>query len=372
MDTWNIKTNIYLGEDSFKELERLSKKNIFIVCDPFLVKDPIFEKLTDCLKKQDNTIKIFSDVTPNPPIEDIVASIEEIKGFDPQIMIAIGGGSAIDLAKGVLYFSRMTIHSHPEEFIAIPTTSGTGSEVTNVSVITDTQNNIKYPIADDSILPDTAILNPKLLLSCPQSVTVYSGLDVLTHALEALVATKSNVFTDSMAEKAIELVFDYLYECYIDGNNIDNRMKMHEASCLAGIAFNDAGLGISHAIAHQLGGQFHVIHGLANAILLPRVVQFNSTNPIAKQKYSNVAIKLGLADRNASQEEAVTALVGGILELALKLKCPITLQECGVKKDDALAAEQSIVKNALNDITARTNPVKASVENLTQVYRKII
>jgi 1-propanol dehydrogenase len=371
METWKLKPTVYVGSDSSNLLKDLKNKKIFIVNDSFLLDIPYFKELVHSLERH-NKVELFTDVVPDPPVELVVKGIEKISEFLPNIVIAFGGGSAIDLAKGVVFMAKQTIDIELDEFIAIPTTSGTGSEVTNIAVITDNQNHVKYPLADDSLLPTMAILDYNLTKSAPDSVVVYSGLDVLTHALEALVARDATPYTDAIAEKAIEYVFKYLENSYNKVDDDLSKKRMHEASCLAGMAFNDAGLGICHAIAHQIGAQFKVIHGLANAILLPHIVKFNAKNSQeAKTKYANVSRKLDIAHHYSKDESAVELLISEINKLALALESPRSLSAAKVDLEQAEVVEESVINNAYKDITTAYNPVEVTKDDLRGIYRGI-
>ena len=371
MKTWKLKPTVFVGSNSFDIFNDIKNKNIFLVSDPFLLDAPHFNDFVSTLKRA-NKVELFTHVVPDPPVELVVEGIEKISAFSPDIVIAFGGGSAIDLAKGVVFMAQQTIDIELDEFIAIPTTSGTGSEVTNIAVITDNQNHVKYPLADDSMLPTIAILDYELTKSAPEPVLVYSGLDVITHALEALVARDATPFTDAIAEKAIEYVFKYLENSY---NKVDDNLskeRMHEASALAGMAFNAAGLGICHALAHQVGGQFKVIHGLANAILLPHIVKFNAENSLeARAKYADIARKLNIANYYSNDENAVHSLITAIDNLAIAVKSPRTLEAAGVNLEHAAKVEDELVNNAYKDITTAFNPVEVTKDDLRGIYRGI-
>ena len=291
MTTWSLSTNIYSEPDSLQHLSELHGQRILIVCDPFL-KDSDNLNYVISLMDGDNQVTTYTDVVPDPPISHVVKGIDFAESFAPTVIVAIGGGSAIALSKGISYFARKLKGMSIEKFIAIPTTSGTGSEVTSFAVLTDTTTQTKYPLVDPVIAPDEAILTPLFVRTSPAKVTAYSGMDVLVHALEAYVATGATAFTDALAEKAIERVFDDLPICASGRASDYQRMVMHEASSMAGIAFNNAGLGITHAMAHQLGGQFHVPHGLANSMLLPYVLAFNITSRRESESFSSSYITL--------------------------------------------------------------------------------
>lgn len=372
LDTWNFSTKVYSGLDSFSRLSRFTEKNVYIVSDPFLGTTEVFKEIISLLVENKNKIKIYSEVNPDPPIEDVVRCMEDMKKFKPDIVLAIGGGSTIDLTKGVIYFLKEITPVLIDKFIAIPSTSGTGSEVTGISVITDKKNNIKYPLVDNSIIPDEAILNPKLVISSPPKVTAYSGMDVLAHALEALVAKDATVYTDALAEKAIEIVFKELVNCYEDGSDMKSRMLMHEASCLGGLAFDSAGLGVCHSLAHQIGGQMHVPHGLTNIMLMPHVVKLNSKNPNAKKKYVKVAKSLEYNYKDLSDDQLIDSLSRKIEYLADQLNCPLTLTEYGIGRATAIGYREAIVRNAKKDFTFKSNPMVPSDIELAEVYTQII
>ena len=245
--------------------------------------------------------------------------------------------------------------------------------MTSFAVITDTKTGIKYPLVDDSLLPDEAILTTFFVKSAPPKVTAYSGMDVLVHALEALVATEANHFTDALAEKAIELVIKNLSTCVERGTDEAARAAMHEASCMAGLAFNQAGLGITHALAHQLGGQFHIPHGLANAMLLPYVIMYNAANSVeAKLKYISIAQKLSLTTASDDESAQLAALVRCVQSLAHRVGCIITMKEFGVDEDSFRGSFSTLVQQALEDRTYPGNPYAATKEDLTRILTCII
>jgi len=372
MNVWSLSTKVYAGIDSLDRLESLKNKSIFIVCDPFLKGSDLFMKLITLLVEENNELHVYSKVTPDPPITEIVQCMEEMEGFKPEVVLAIGGGSAIDLTKGVIYFSERLSSVSIEKFVVIPTTSGTGSEVTSVSVITDNKKNIKYPLVDDSMLPDEAILTPALVLSSPPAITAYSGMDVLTHALEALVAQCADTYTDALAEKAIEIIFEELVQCYKDGHDVKSRMLMHEASCLAGMAFNLAGLGISHALAHQVGGKLHVPHGLTNTMLLPHVVKFNAKSETARMKYARVMRRLNPDMGKRSDDILVEELARCIEQLANQLDCPLSLTDYGIEETASREYLEEVVRNARNDFTFKSNPVEPADQDLKEIYKAIM
>lgn len=370
MQSIYIKTKIHLGENSLKRLEKFNNEKIWIICDKFLVKNASLELLLGFINNSNN-VSIFDEVVPDPPLDVIGKGIVLSKKIDPTIIIAYGGGSAIDTSKAIIYFARQQKLIADIEFIAIPTTSGTGSEVTMATVVTDTETKTKHIIFDECMLPDEAILDPSLTLSVPNFITANTGMDVLTHAIEAYVALNSNVYSDALAEKAVELVMESLIKCYSEGDNIIARRKMQEASNLAGIAFNISGLGINHSIAHQIGGRFHIPHGLANAILLSIVIDYNSNNKEVFKKYAKLAYKTGMVDKNQSEYLAVEVLKNYINSIMKIMKMPSNLQECGIDKNELDNAKKVMAENALKDWCTLANPRKSTEAEIEIIINSI-
>ncbi|MCC0700754.1 iron-containing alcohol dehydrogenase [Clostridioides sp. ZZV15-6383] len=375
MNNFEIKTRIKFGEGSLKALQELKNKKVLIITDPFMVKSKTIDKITSNLIN--TTYQVFEDIVPDPPIEVVVAGIEAFKSTNPDIIIALGGGSAIDAAKSIMDFSKKILKSNEVEFIAIPTTSGTGSEVTSFAVITDSQKKCKYPLVSDDLLPDMAILDPELVKTVPNFITADTGMDVLTHAIEAYVSTNSNDFSDALAEKAIKLVFKYLIKAYKDGNDIEAREKMHNASCLAGIAFNQASLGINHSIAHVLGGKFHIPHGRTNSILLPHVIEYNAsivgytntTYSDTAKKYAQIAELVGLGNGNI--RIAVRNLVNEIKKLQKEMNMPTKLTQCKLSLEDVTNEEREIAKLAIRDTCTLTNPKVPTEDDIINILNNI-
>ncbi|MHC1750182.1 MAG: 1-propanol dehydrogenase PduQ [Cellulosilyticaceae bacterium] len=376
MNTFELNTKIKFGQDALDFLQTLGNKKVFIVTDPFMVKSGAIDKITKRLQNAEYTV--FSDIVPDPPIELIITGIEAISKFRPEVIVTLGGGSAIDAAKAIMDFSKKILGLPDLQFIAIPTTSGTGSEVTSFSVITDQQKGTKYPLVSDDLLPDVAILDPELVRTVPDFIVADTGMDVLTHALEAYVSTKATDFSDALAEKAVDLVFKYLLRSYRDANDILAREKMHNASCIAGIAFNAASLGINHSMAHVIGGKFHVPHGRTNSILLPHVIEYNANLGTydneqigcAAKKYAEIAKKVGF---NASNVRiGVRSLINEIIKLQKEMKMPLHITECKVDSKEFNLAREDLAKRAIQDACTITNPRKPSEQDLVQILHKII
>ncbi|MBK0162400.1 1-propanol dehydrogenase PduQ [Klebsiella sp. S69] len=370
MSLFTVKTRVYSGADSLAWLRTLHGKKIWIVCDGFLAGSPNLKMVTDNIH-EDNTVGLFSDIIPDPPIATVAAGIEAMSAIQPDVVIGFGGGSALDSAKAIIFFGRK-LGIMVENFVAIPTTSGTGSEVTSASVISDPASRIKYPLFDDSLYPDIALLEPRLVLSVPPAVTANTGLDVLTHALEAYVAKGATDFTDALAEKAAQLVISFLPVVYRDGNELEARTRMHNASTLAGIAFSQAGLGMNHAIAHQLGGQLHIPHGLANALLLCHVIRFNSRDLAVRAKYARLSKLCGLANFHSADEYCVASLITHLHNLMKQVNVADNLSALNITREQVTTAENAMITAALQDACLSTNPVTVSDTDIRAILRAII
>ncbi len=404
MQWFKIPEKIYFEFGSTQYLEKMPDiTKAFLVTDPSMVKLGYVDKVLYYLRKRQQYVhcEIFSDVEPDPSVETIMKGCELMSHFQPDVIIALGGGSAMDAAKGMWLFYehpetdfnslklkfmdiRKRVYKFPKlgkkaKLVAIPTTSGTGSEVTSFAVITDKTRNVKYPLADYELTPDVAIIDPDYVMSVPPSVTADTGLDVLTHAIEAYVSILASDFTDGLAIKAIQLVFEYLPRAYKDGSDAVAREKMHNASCIAGMAFTNAFLGINHSLAHKLGGEFHIPHGRANAVMLPYVIEYNAKKPtkfmafpkyetfVADKKYAEIARALGLPSSTA--EEGVQSLVGAVRSLMKELNMPSTLAECGVDYKRFDAEVKELADRAFEDQCTTANPRLPKVSELEELYR---
>lgn len=402
MQWFRIPERIYFEAGSLQYLEKLNAKRAFIVSDRMMDKLGFVQKAIYHLNKAGTHIDTFLEVEPDPSIETVLRGTQQMRNFQPDVIIALGGGSPMDAAKGMWLFYEypetdfealklrfMDIRKRTFKFpklgrkarlVAVPTTSGTGSEVTAFAVITDKQNNVKYPLADYELTPDVAIIDPELVMTVPPSVTADTGLDVLTHAIEAYVSVMASDYTDALALKAIQLVFEYLPRAYKNGNDKTAREKMHNASCMAGMAFTNAFLGVNHSIAHKIGGEFHIPHGRANAIMLPHVIEYNGSKPskfvpfpkyehyIAHEKYQEIAKYLGLP--HSTPEEGVKSLADAVRKLMNELNMPSTLSQCGVKKEHFDRVISKLADDAFEDQCTTANPRMPLVSEIEELIKK--
>lgn len=371
MNTFSSKTKILMGQNTLEEALG-GHKRAFIVTDRFMAESGKVDYLTGPLSRMGGEYRIFSDVKPDPDINTVTNGVGQILEFQPDVVIALGGGSPIDAAKAMVYFAgSQGLKDCP--FLAIPTTSGTGSEVSKFAVITDPEKEVKYPLVDESLLPDVAMLDASLVTSVPRSVTADTGLDVFTHAVEAFVSTGRNDFSDAMAEKAIKLVYRYLLKVYKEPENIEYRQRMHNASCLAGIAFSNAGLGLNHGMAHALGAKLHLPHGRANGILLPYVMSFNAgcaskLTPTAR-RYAKIARSLGLGA--TSTRQSALNLIRFARNSVEKLGVPSSIKAAKlVSEKEFEAMLDELAETALADRCTATNPEPCTVEEIKNVFRK--
>ncbi len=377
MKHFNIETSIYFGEGSLEKLKELDNKKILIICDKFIGTSEILKKVQSNLEKCD--VAVFDDIIPDPTIKVVAKGVQVLKSEKVDLIIALGGGSSIDGAKAIREYYTKIEKNTKIDFYAIPTTSGTGSEVTEYSVITNEQENIKYALADKKLLPSVAILDPELVKSVPKSITADTGMDVLTHAIEAYISKEASDFTDALAEKAFELTVKNLEKAYLNGGDLQAREKMHNASCLAGLAFNSAGLGLTHSLAHVIGGRFHIPHGKINAIILPHVVRYNSN--IERESYldskSEVLKKYQklakIADLSAINPFMGTSnLINFIVKLQKSLLIPGTLKDLKIDGSSLLEDIDNVYENVLKDICTKTNPREIAKEDIKKLIKSIV
>ncbi len=361
------KTKICYGKDALEVLHGLPIKQAFIVTDAFMVKVGFIDRLESHLELGGIAHKIFADVEPDPSLETITKGVSLFMQAGADAVIALGGGSVIDAAKAISFFAAKIDPAQPKPLlIAIPTTSGTGAEVTAVSVVTDKANAVKIPLNNEELIPDMAILDARFTRTLPPGVTSVTGMDVLTHAIEAYTAKNANAFTSLYARYAIRYVFAYLPKAYSYGEDMQAREMMLLASCMAGMAFNNSGLGITHSIAHSLGGLYHIPHGLANAVVLPFVMQFNSFD--AAPQYREIAQMLGLpAD---SSGEGTTSLIQAVRDLNESMNIPGRVGALDIDEKSYHKHMDTMAKNVLEDICTTTNPRTPSHDDIKMLLQQ--
>lgn len=405
MQWFKVPPKVYFEKGAVQYLEKMPDiSKAFIVTDPGMVELGYVKTVLHHLRSRLDYVhcEIFSDVEPDPSVETVMRGVEMMNAFRPDVIIALGGGSPMDAAKAMWVFYehpetkffslkqkfldiRKRVYKYPRlgqkaQFVAIPTTSGTGSEVTSFAVITDKENDMKYPLADYELTPNVAIVDPQFVMTVPKHVTADTGMDVLTHAIEAYVSNMANDYTDGLAIKAIQLVFEYLPRAYNDGSDELAREKMHNASTIAGMAFANAFLGINHSLAHKLGAAFHIAHGRANTILLPHVIRYNAKRPtklsvfpkyehfVADKRYAEIAHSLGLPAKTT--EEGVESLVQAIVKLAKTVDIPLSIAACGVDAKVFERRVDELADRAFEDQCTTANPKMPLVSELTDIYRQ--
>jgi alcohol dehydrogenase class IV len=382
MKRFKLSTEVLFSENALDALLDIKDVNAVLITDQFMVDsgmaDMILKKLRNC-----KSVAVFSEVIPDPPMSLIEKGIAFLDDKDCDVVVALGGGSSIDAAKAIVYMmNKLKIAAGETEgkkikLIALPTTSGTGSEVTQFAVVTETETGKKIPLIDESLMPDLAILDPELVKSAPPFITADTGMDVITHALEAYVSETASDCSDCLAEKACELAFEYLPKAYRNGFDIKARDKMHRASCLAGMSFSLVNLGLNHGIAHALGAIFHIPHGRANALVLPHVIAFNAdvkregakhSNDSAK-KYQKMARIIGLPA--STPKVGVANLIEEINRLLKYMDRPMCITQCGISLEEFEANRQEIIARALADACTVANPRKVSADDISKILDEI-
>ena len=403
MQWFKIPNKIYFEAGSLGYLEKMPDiSKAFIVTDEGMVKLGYVDKVLYYLRKREKYVhsQIFAEVESDPSFETIKKGVEMMNNFQPDVIIALGGGSPIDAAKGMWLFYehpdadiegmklkfmdiRKRTYKFPKlgtkaQMVAIPTTSGTGSEVTSFAVITDKEKNKKYPLADYELTPDVAIVDTDLVMSLPKSITADTGMDVLTHALEAYVSNMASDYTDGLAEKAVELVFKNLRDAYNDGSNKYAREKMHNSSTIAGMAFTNAFLGVCHSMAHKIGAEFHLPHGRINAILLPYVIKYNGVDDptkfvsfpkyeyyVAKHKYAEISRRMNFPA--FTDDEGLDSLVKEVDKLRTDVGIPKSFKEAGIDEKEWLAKVDILADRAFEDQCTSANPRVPLVSEIKQI-----
>lgn len=385
MNRFTLPRDLYWGEGALEQLKNLDgKKAVLVLGGGSMRKFGFVDKVEAYLKEAGIETKLIENVEPDPSVETVMNGAAVMREFEPDWIIAMGGGSPIDAAKAMWVFYEYPDTTFEEiiqpfsfptlrqkaKFLAIPSTSGTATEVTAFAVITDYAKGIKYPLADFNITPDVAIVDPALAETMPQKLTAYTGMDALTHAIEAYVSTLNGPFTDPLALKAISMVNDYLPASY--EGDMSAREQMHYGQCLAGMAFSNALLGIVHSMAHKTGAVFstgHITHGLANAMYLPYVIRYNAKDAAALKRYAEIARSINLEGN--TDEELMNALCAKVDALNVTFGIPKTLKEFGVKEDEFNEKIASIAENAVADACTGSNPRTIDPANMEKLFRYI-
>ncbi|MGR6116923.1 iron-containing alcohol dehydrogenase [Aeribacillus composti] len=376
ISTFSMANKLITGTDSLnqlpEEVQRLGIKNPLIVTDKILIQAGVVKQVQNLLPMEPG---VFSDVNPEPEIEIVEQCLQAIKEGNHDGLIAVGGGSAIDIAKAASvmatnkgkieeYFGINLVESQGLPLIAIPTTAGTGSEVTNISILSDTKEQVKKGIVSPFLLPDVAIVSPIMTITCPPSVTAASGVDALVHAVEAYISKFASPITDALAIGAMKLISTHLPKAYSNPENIESREAMITASLMAGLAFGNAGVGAVHALAYPLGGRFHIAHGVSNSLLLPYVMKWNKIACL--ERFRDIAEALGEKVDHLNDDQAADAAIEAMIRICRYVEIPQSLREFNIP-ESAISemAEEALKQTRL----LRNNPRKLSKKDIEQIYR---
>lgn len=362
-------------KDAGEQVAELGFKKALIVTDKVLGQIGIVKKVTDVLDNKDIEYAIYDETKPNPTVKNVNDGLALLKEKECDFVISLGGGSAHDCAKGIALlatnggeikdYEGVDKSKKPQlPMVGINTTAGTGSEMTLFAIITDEERHIKMALVDKHLTPIIAVNDPMLMLAMPKSLTAATGMDALTHAIEAYVSTSATPITDACAEKAIELISNYLVNAVENGENVEARDMMAYAEYLAGMAFNNASLGYVHAMAHQLGGFYNLPHGVCNAILLPHVQEYNKAT--SASRLAKIAKIMGGNIEGLTDEEGADLCIDMIKSLSQTVGIPEGLGVLGVKESDF----ETLATNALNDACSLTNPRKGNLEEVIAIFKK--
>lgn len=381
MARFTLPRDIYFGKGALEELKNLKghKKAIVLSGGSSMKKFGFLDKVNTLLKETGLEISFIKGIKPDPSVETIMKGAETMRKFEPDVIVAIGGGSTIDAGKAMWVF-----YEHPELnfddvkkpfsipelrdkaiFVAIPSTSGTATEVTSASVVTDYAQKVKYPLVDFEIVPDIAILDTDIPQTMTPKLVAQTGMDALTHAIEAYVATNKSKISDPLAKESIITIYDNIVASY--NGDTEARGEMHIAQCLAGMAFSNAGLGISHSLAHQIGVQYNISHGSCNAILLPYIVQFNAKTSLSN--FAKLAKMLGLS--GGTEKQLTNSLVKSIQNLNTELNIAPSLKENEIEEELFTSTVEYMAKNAVIDANTPTNPRETSFEDMKKILESV-
>lgn len=384
MERFIFNETVYLGANSRSvlgsEIINRGFNKVLLVTDQTIEKVGLLKKVEDVLVNSNIQFELYKDIQPNPTIQNVLNGLDVFKKSKADVIVAVGGGSVIDTAKAISIISTnpdfidvvslagtANTKNKGTPLIALPTTSGTAAEVTINYVITDTENKKKMVCVDPHDIPILSIVDAELMASMPKSVTASTGLDALTHAIECLITKNATQFSDMFATEAIKVIAKYLKPAYDDGNNIEAREKMAYAQYVAGMGFSNVGLGIVHSMAHPLGGQFDIAHGVANAMLLPTVMAYNAESK-SKPKFRYIAEAFGINTKQMNDDEAAASAIKAVDELKNSLNIPKTLSEFGIVEKDL----DSLSEDAFNDVCTGGNPRETSVNDIKKLYLSLL
>ncbi len=381
MDQFSMPTSLLCGADALSALGDHAVGRVMILTDPFLAKSPLMSRVREELTGRPTLV--FDRVQPDPDVAAVASALSAFMEFSPDVLVAVGGGSPMDTAKAVRKLAAEQGLPLAGGLIAVPTTAGSGSEVTSFAVVTDSGKNTKLPMNSPDMVPELAILDPLAVVSCPQSLTANSGMDALSHALEAYVARGHNDFSDALAIGAMKLIFDHLLTTHRHGDDVVARHHMQNAATMAAMAFENSGLGIVHGLSHAIGGTFAVPHGRLNAILMPAVVRFNAgvsdspggcdfrggaMTPTAR-RYADLARAIGV--QATTERGRVTALTAVIIRLREALGMPDSMLDAGVKAHEFEAVGEHLASRALADFCTGGNPVAPGIAEMRALLAQV-
>ena len=375
MTRFRIATTIHQGQDSLAQLAMVGAKRVLVVTDPFMVTTPVMGLVQQYLSGA--VVRVFSEVLPDPTVSQVTAGVEAYLDADPDTVVALGGGSVLDTAKAICKVAAEHGDAPRHGLVAIPSTSGSGSEVTSFAVITSEQPHRKVVLVSDDMAPAMAILDPEVTRTLPASQTGDTGMDAMSHALEAYVCTARNDFSDAFAEKASQLIFQNLATVVHSPDDLAARERMHNAATMAAMAFENSGLGIVHSLSHALGSAFNKPHGRLNAVLMPAVMEFNA-GPVTygpagisevADRYAHIAHLLGL--EASTRRNLALALCTEVRRLRTAIGIPDSLTGLGIDRTALSEALPALAATALEDTCTPTNPVQPTAEDLTAILRSI-
>jgi alcohol dehydrogenase class IV len=375
---WFLSPGIVFGSDALEHLKSISGARALIVTDQQMRRVGFVGEVAQYLRETGKQIEVFDRVEPEPSLENVSKGVEVANEFRPDLLVALGGGSCIDAAKAIwILYERPDLRLQEvsaltelglrkkARLIAIPTTSGTGSDATWVAVITDKADRLKLDyITSRELVPDVSILDPRFSMKMPKGLTAHTGLDALTHGIEAYVTTWKTDFSDALAMRAVQLVFKYLEKAYTNPDDLEAREKMHNAASMSGLAFSNSHLGIAHSMGHALGAMFNMVHGLSVAVSNLYVMQFN--RGVAFERYTEIAHALGIAPPDT--KDATDALVNAVRDLMIRIDQPVTLGQWGIKRDDLMRDMKALIEKTNMSACTFVAPRVPSSKEMENLY----